>query len=614
MWPLRSCLRVAFPVAALAWMPSPAQAADPQPYAVSIAKTGNGPLDGALGDSSNLQSLRTSSPVAPFGLVTRAQSDVDRLQTALRSFGYYAGHVAVTIDGKPLDDPGLPDALAASPPKTEAKVAVAVETGPLFHLRHVTVEGDVPAGARGKLGVVPGAPAIASDVLAGQARLLTALQTTGHALAKVDIPDAVEDPAAQVLDVTYHAAAGPRVDVGVIAVDGLQTTNDSYVRRRLLLHSGEQYNPDTIEKARQDLAATGIFGSVQANAAPALSPDGTIPITFKMVERPRHAISFNGNYSTDLGLSGGATLAYRNVFGNAETLTFNALSNAGGSSTRGAGYVVSLGLVQPDWQRRDQALSYNLAYIRENLEAYNRKAIAASVALTRKLTDQISASVGVSAEQERVTQEAVTRNYTPVGLPLGLTYDTTGPDGLFNPTHGVKAGVTVTPTYSLETPSAFFTLITVRASTYINLASEEGRSVIALRGLVGTAQGASTFLLPPDQRFYAGGSATVRGYKYQAVGPQFPVDHYPIGGVSVDAATIEYRQRIGESFGAAVFVDSGQVGTQSAPFNGTLFTGVGAGGRYYTALGPLRVDIAVPLMKRRKDSSLEVYIGLGQAF
>ena len=596
------------------WLAYPAEAADPQPYVVALVATGNGALDAALKDSSSLLSLRTSSPVAPFGLVMRAQSDIDRLQTALRSFGYYAGHAAITIDGKPLDDPNLPGAVAALPAGTDAKVAVAVETGPLFHLRRVAIDGDVPVDAIDKLGIKSGAPAVASDVLAGQTRLLTALQASGHALAKVSTPDVVLDPAAQALDVTFHAQAGPRVDIGTIAITGLKDTHESYVRRRLLLHPGEPYDPDTIEKARQDLGGAGIFSNVTANAVPALAPDGTLPITFDVQERKRHAVTFNANYSTDLGITGSAAFTYRNVFGNGESFTASAASTSGGTAERGTGYNVSLGFVQPDWLRRDQSLSYNAAYIRENLFAYNRKAIVGSVTLSRKLTDQVTGTVGVNAEEERVFQEGINRSYTLAGLPLGLTFDSTGPDGIFNPTHGVKAAVTVTPTYSLAAPSAFFTLVTVSASTYVNLAAEEGRSVIAIHGLLGSARGASTFQLPPDQRFYAGGSGTVRGYRYQAVGPQFPLNHYPVGGVSVDAGTVEYRQRFGQSFGAAVFIDAGQVGESSAPFGGTLFAGAGVGARYYTAIGPLRVDIAVPLMKRRKDDLLELYIGLGQAF
>jgi translocation and assembly module TamA len=42
--------------------------------------------------------------------------------------------------------------------------------------------------------------------------------------------------------------------------------------------------------------------------------------------------------------------------------------------------------------------------------------------------------------------------------------------------------------------------------------------------------------------------------------------------------------------------------------------GVGAGIRYYTAIGPIRIDVAVPLEKTSDSGSAEVYIGIGQAF
>jgi translocation and assembly module TamA len=284
-----------------------------------------------------------------------------------------------------------------------------------------------------------------------------------------------------------------------------------------------------------------------------------------------------------------------------------------GAEVQAPGYNFTATFVQPDWQRRDQSLTYNAQYVKENLYAYSRKAVLAGVSLTRKLTDQWTGSVGLSGVQESVLQEGVTRNYELVQVPVGLIYDSTGPGGLFNPTHGIKARFTVTPTEPFGGGSSFFLLLQASGSTYINLSSTEGRSVIAVRGLVGSAQDAGTFQIPPDQRFYAGGSATVRGYKYQSVGPQF-ADYRPTGGASVDAATIEFRQRFGASLGAVAFVDAGQVSQSSAPFTGTLFAGAGVGARYYTSIGPIRLDVAVPLEKRRKDAILEAYIGLGEAF
>jgi len=159
-------------------------------------------------------------------------------------------------------------------------------------------------------------------------------------------------------------------------------------------------------------------------------------------------------------------------------------------------------------------------------------------------------------------------------------------------------------------------LMQLSGSTYLNMSSlwnNPGRSVIALRGLIGTAAGATQFELPPDQRFYAGGSATVRGYKYQSIGPQFP-DGNPEGGTSIVAGTVELRQRILSDYGFAAFVDGGQVSASSSPFVGDLKFGAGIGARYYTSFGPIRLDVAVPLTKIRNGGSFEIYLGIGQAF
>ena len=611
----RTLRRLAALAGVLALPPPPARAADPQPYSVAIAPTGDPAIDGALRDSSTLAGLRESAPVGPFALVGRAEGDAERLQAALRSFGYYAGHASIQVEGRPVDDPALPDLLAALPAGSEAKVAIAVDRGPLFHLRHVTIDGSVPPEARASLGIAPGDPAVASRVLAGQPALLDALRGSGHPLAKVSAPDVVETPGERVLDVAFHVDAGPRVNIGAIAVEGLKATNDRYVRRRLLVHGGEQYSPAAIDQARQDLANAGIFRSVDATIPDHLAPDGTIPLTFAVVERPRHSIAFNVAYSTDTGATGGATFTYRNVFGNGETLALNAAITQPeiGAAVQAPGYNATATFTQPDFLRRNQALATSAEYVKENLYAYSRKAVLAGTTLSRKLSPEWTASIGVNAVQEQVLQEGVTRSYTLAALPIGVAYDSTGPEGLFNPTHGIKAAATVTPTDSLAGHGALFTLVQASASTYFNLGAAEGRSVIAVRGLVGTAQGASTLALPPDQRFYAGGSGTVRGYRYQSAGPRFR-DYRPEGGASITAATVEYRQRIGASFGAVAFVDAAQVSASSAPFTGTLFEGAGVGARYYTAIGPIRLDLAVPLQKRRKDEIGEAYIGLGQAF
>jgi translocation and assembly module TamA len=167
--------------------------------------------------------------------------------------------------------------------------------------------------------------------------------------------------------------------------------------------------------------------------------------------------------------------------------------------------------------------------------------------------------------------------------------------------------------------------------------ADPGRSVLAVRALAGQAQGAGGYSsLPPDQRFYAGGSGTIRGYSYQLVGPVFyapellnglPVrtkagaavfvsTQIPTGGTTIAAGSLEFRQRFGANWGGAVFVDGGQVGNDSRQLPTDLKFGAGVGLRYYTPIGPIRLDFAVPLNQVAgvDEGAFQVYIGLGQAF
>lgn len=594
-------------------------ASDPQSYAVTFASSGNRDLDAALKGSAQLEALRGKGPVGPFALIGRAQQDIERLQTVLQGYGYYQGHVRITVNGRELDDPELPAAIEAIPQGTDATVAVAIELGPLYRLREVKIDGEIPPGARDKLGIASGAPAVAADVLKAQARLLTALQEDGYALAKVDPPIAYEEPAAHALDVTFRVQAGPRVEIGDIRIVGLHDVHESLVRNRLLVHTGERFSPSAIEKARQDLLSLGVFSGVSARAVDKVDAQGRIPLVFDVQERLRHAVGLTAAYSTDLGGSLGATWSHRNLFGNAEQLNLAASATGlGGRATNGLGYNVTAQFVKPDYRTRDQSLELNAGAIQQKLDAYDQRAVTAGVLLNRKLSPTWSGGIGISAEKERIDQEMVTRDYTLLGFPVSAKYDSTGlVNPLDDPVRGLRAALTVTPTQSFGGSSATFVIIQGNASTYFDLgalrAATPGRSVLALRGLVGTAQGASQFALPPDQRFYGGGSATVRGFRYQSIGPQFP-DGKPIGGTSIDAATIEFRQRLFGSFGAVAFVDAGQVGASSTPFQGTVHVGAGIGIRYYTAIGPVRLDVAVPLNKQPGNDAFEVYIGLGQAF
>jgi translocation and assembly module TamA len=591
-------------------------AADPQPYSVVIPPTGDKAVDQAVHDAATLVSLQKTAAVGPFALLARARADADRFATVLDSFGYYGNSVRMSVAGRDIADPDLPAALDATAAGTEVPVTVGLTLGPLYHLGQVELSGDVPNTARAAFTLKPGAPAVAADVIAAREKLLASLRGSGHALAKVADPVATLHPGRATLDIAIAVQAGPRVALGRIGIDGLERTNEDFVRRRLQLHPGEMFDPAQIEAARQDLAAVGAFSSVRIDAADALDANGTLPIDVKISERKLHNVSLSAAWSTDLGGNASAVWTHRNLFGNAEQLTLSATTtNLGGTASRAPGYRVSADLAVPDWQRRDQTLDFNLAGFDEALQAYTRRGVQAGTTLSRKLTHELTASVGAELIETHIVQEDAGHDYLLFQVPLELDYDTTS--GVLDPVRGLRTKLSVTPTRSLLQPGATFVIAQASGSTYVDVgalvAGTAGRSVLAARALVGGVEGATHFLIPPDQRFYAGGGGSVRGFRFQSVGPRF-ADGNPIGGTAVDVGSVEFRQRFGESYGAVAFVDAGQVGSSGVPFEGAVHVGAGVGARYYTSFGPVRLDVALPVTREQGGDKFEVYIGIGQAF
>jgi translocation and assembly module TamA len=660
-----------------------ALAADPQPYSVKFESTGNKALDGALKATSQLESLRSSAPAGPFALIGRAQSDIERLQTVCESFGYYRREVTIIIAGHPLEDVNLPGTLAALPKSPAVPVQVKVQLGPLYHLRKVTLEGDVSEKARAAFALESGTPAVAGQVLAAGQRLQDALQEEGHAFARVDSPLAFEDAHDPVLDVSFKVTAGPVYRIGDISIQGLKRMHARFVQDRVSIHRGDPYRPSSIERARSDLLGLGVFSGVTVQLPKPEEVSGdSLPVIFDVSERKRHAVSLTAGYSTDLGGSGGATWTDRNVFGNAEVLQVTSnVVDLGGSATKSPGYQVLATLTKPDFLRNDQSLQYSVGLLRQNLEAYDQDAVTAGIALNRTLSSHWKASIGLTLEHEEIIQQEIVpvidqatgmqatdskgnletapadivNHYTLLAIPITLKYDTTGlSNPLDDPTHGVRLSSSVAPTESFNstanssaqegkpTPHATFLVVQGQFSTYLDLNrfgwAPPGRSVLAFRALAARAVGASQFSLPPDQRFYGGGSATVRGYAYQALGPVITGTSTPAGGTELAAAGVEFRQRFYTNWAAAVFADAGAVTPGTGLFEGKFDQkkelgchettaagqqngpalcegiGVGAGVRYYTPIGPVRVDLAIPLERTPNSGSFQVYIGLGQAF
>ena len=170
------------------------------------------------------------------------------------------------------------------------------------------------------------------------------------------------------------------------------------------------------------------------------------------------------------------------------------------------------------------------------------------------------------------------------------------------------------PYLGLNDVSPDFLRLELDGSTYYSVIDKE-RLILAARAKLGMMAGDSANAIPAPKRFYSGGGGSVRGYQYQTVGP-LDANNDPIGGRSLLEVGFEARVKITDSIGIVPFIEGGNVYESMAPdFSGEFLWGAGLGFRYYTAIGPIRLDVAVPLNKRPNvDDSYQIYISIGQAF
>jgi translocation and assembly module TamA len=211
------------------------------------------------------------------------------------------------------------------------------------------------------------------------------------------------------------------------------------------------------------------------------------------------------------------------------------------------------------------------------------------------------------------SQDALgTIDYRLVGVPISTSYDST--DNLLDPTIGVRFTGSITPYAGFLGSNPSIVVAKAQGSTYYSL-DDEARYIVAARLAFGSISGAALQDIPANIRFFAGGGGSVRGYPYRTLGPLGPFD-LPIGGRSLLEASVEARIKFTETIGLVPFFDAGTAFAGSLPdFNERIFTSVGIGLRYYTAIGPIRVDLAVPLERIKGDQPpVALYVSLGQAF
>ena len=556
-----------------------------------------------------LKVLQREEPVPETQFEARRQAEraATVVSTFLESEGYYQAKVEPFAEGE--------DAITRG---------VRVTAGPLFvyaSRRIAFLDAPPDATTQAELDslldpISPGAPARAQPVIEAGDALVRRLRVAGYPDASAEPVDALADAGAGSIELEFRLRPGLRASFGNISVTGLDATREEFIASLLPWKQGERVTPDRMDEFRGRLAESGLFSTTAVRLADATAQavDGVASrdVVVDLVERERRTIAIGASASSSDGVGVDAEWELRNFSGWGDSLTVS-------------GQVATL-------ERRLQT-TYRLPHIGKygrilevsgevedfETEAFDQSGANISATLSEQISPRVRASLGVEAGFASILDEAARvagNDRRDVYILSGTgTAEYVGVRDILDPVNGIRARLVIEPAFTTGDTNIAFAKISGEAALYADFGTEN--LVGAVRGRLGTIAGPNG--VPPDRLFFAGGGGSVRGYEYQSASPRTISTRRPIGGRSLVEASAEVRYRDNDTFGYVAFLDAGAafdagVTGPDVEQTGALSFGAGLGLRYYTAFGPLRADIAVPLSKREGDADFQVYISIGQAF
>jgi translocation and assembly module TamA len=532
----------------------------------------------------------------------RANADADILTQLLRSQGYYDADVD---------------------PRTERNgdsLRVILTATPGVQYRFVSVElpgleaaGGDAAKLRNTFAVKAGDPVIAQDVISAGVALTTALGEEGFAEAKLGDQDIEVNHQTHLATLTLPVKPGPVARFGAIHVSGQPPFSARHVAIIARFKTGDQFQRSKIDDLRRALIATTLVANADIKVVP-VEGGRIVDVDVRLEPAPRHTIAGDVGYGTGQGALIEATWTDRNFFNPEGALTLRGIA---GTMEQLAG----VELRRSNFVKRDQTLDLQFTGSHQKFDAYEAKTILLAGHIERlsnfiwqkKWTWSYGAQLLATDERGVFSADGIkdTRTFFIAALPLTLGYD--GSDNLLDPTRGFRLSGWISPEYSGHGQSLTYARTQIDASAYHPVSDG---IVVAGRIRLGTIVGASAFDIAPSRRFYSGGGGSVRGYGYQQLGPK-DVDGDPTGGRGLAEFALEARIRLkqfGGNFGVVPFFDGGTLTTNAMPDFKQWRFAVGAGVRYYSTFGPIRVDLGVPLNRQKGDGPVAVTVSLGQAF
>jgi len=371
---------------------------------------------------------------------------------------------------------------------------------------------------------------------------------------------------------------GDRYFINTVKID-TQWFTPQFVSRFLKFSVGDAYSRYKLIESQQALNLGGYFSNIRINYKFKQAVDHYAPIQVKMDLFKRHVFSTGVGYDTDLGPR--LTGRYKNRYVTDTGHQFNAsLDIALRKSSLLFDYQIPLANPVKD------RLSFVSGVIVENTNHVKNQSVQIGATLANQVYRDMIIAESLNFSFERYRNSNVDNFQTRLLLvpSISLSNIVVKKVGVF--LQGYKYKMEVKGAHRAVLSGVSF--IQARADLKLAYPFSWGAQVIARTAVAGTLVDIFEDL-PSRYRYYAGGENSVRGYSYKGIG-QSNSQGQVIGGQYLTVFSLEYEQKFLDKWSIALFADAGDAFTKKLDMK----VGVGMGIRWYSMVGPVRIDLAVP--------------------
>lgn len=422
------------------------------------------------------------------------------------------------------------------------------------------------------------------------------------------------------IDVTFEIQEGPRVYVERIDVQGNVRTLDYVIRREFRLVEGDAFNTSKLRRSQQRIRNLGFFKKVEVNNTPGSAPDRTV-VTVEVEEQSTGELSLGAGFSTTEGPLADIGIRERNLLGRGQDLRLGVLFSARTQQ-------IDLSFTEPYFLDRNLAAGFDLFSIqRDNQVAssFDQFSVGGSLRMGYQITEALRQTLNYTLRSDEIRnvrfgasrfifEQQGTRATSSVGQVL--FYDKR--DNRIEPTEGYYGSIGTD--FAGLGGDVNYVRAKLGAGYFYPVAPPSW--VASLTGEVGYIAGIGQDVKIQD-RFFIGGD-TLRGFRTAGIGPRDTVTQDALGGNQyyIGSATLQFPLGLPQELGFSgrVFSDFGSLwGINVSDPSGVsdanaLRVSAGAGISWRSPLGPIRLDLALPVIKENFDKSEVFRVSFGTRF